>query len=392
MQHAAIKFAILKVVNFLLRVYNLNRMLDYTVEQLNKYKEDLKLIASLSNLYSDSDAPLIYYRATENIYCDCFGAVNVSRTDCTADALLRRAGIGIKTFLSSTKNQKIAEFNRQRPLYSGLNGLELAKKISELRNERISFAMRVYCLNQMIYHCVVRSPNKIEIFEEPLVPIDIESIELLSETDKKITFKDNSETYEFYFAKSTLFKQFKLDNPMLSVNVRILDNPMERLRNLLLYIQRNDSNMQTHYSRTMNTENLIIPLYSCKKGIRFVGEKSGLNQWNAGGRKRDENEIYIPYPASIRKECQTFFPNREEKWEMKLPDGSVLSMKVCQQGGKALMSDPNKALGKWLLRDVLGLRPGEVLTYEKLLQIGIDSVIIKKRYGLYSIDFIEFEE
>jgi hypothetical protein len=27
---------------------------------------------------------------------------------------------------------------------------------------------------------------------------------------------------------------------------------------------------------------------------------------------------------------------------MKLPDGKILSMKVCQDGGKALMSDPNK--------------------------------------------------
>lgn len=367
-------------------------MLNYTDEQLNKYKEDLKLVASLSNLYSDSDAPLIYYRATENIYCECFGAVNVSRTDCTADALLGRVGIGIKTFLSSSKNQKIAEFNRQRPLYNGLSGYALAKKISELRNERIAFATRVYCLNQMIYHCVVRSRNKIEIFEEPLVPVDIPSLELISETDKKIIFKDRFETYEFYFAKSTLFKLFKLESPMLSVNVRILDNPMEQLRALLQHIERNNLNRETHYFRTSTEESLIIPLYSIRKGIRFVGEKSGLNQWNAGGRRRDENEVYIPYPVSIRKECQTFFPNREEKWDMKLPDGNIISMKVCQQDGKALMSDPNKALGKWLLRDVLGLRPGELLTYEKLLTIGIDSVIFRKKYGLYSIDFIDYEE
>ena len=77
---------------------------------------------------------------------------------------------------------------------------------------------------------------------------------------------------------------------------------------------------------------------------------------------------------------------------MRLPDGNIISMKVCQQSGKALMSDPNKVLGKWLLRDVLGLKPRELLSYERLLQIGIDSVIIKKKYGLYSIDFIEFEE
>lgn len=367
-------------------------MLNYKEEDLNKYKEELKLVASLSNLYSDSDAPLIYYRATENIYCECFKAVNVSRSDCTADAILGRVGIGIKTFLTNKNNQKIAEFNKQQPLYSELTGIDLVKKIAELRNERIAFAYRLYCLNQMIYHCVVRGPNKIEIFEEPLLPIDIPSLELVFESDKKIIFKDKYETYEFYFAKSTLFKQFKLDDLVLSVSVKILDNPMEQLRALLSDIEKHNLNRDVHYIKNMDEESLIIPLYSVKKGARFVGEKSGLNQWNAGGRKRDENEVYIPYPASIRKECQTFFPNREVKWEMRLPDGNIISMKVCQQSGKALMSDPNKVLGKWLLRDVLGLKPRELLSYERLLQIGIDSVIIKKRYGLYSIDFIEFEE
>jgi len=367
-------------------------MLIYSPELLIKYKEDLKLVASLSNLFSDSEVPLIYYRATENIYCECFGATNVSRNDSTADAVIGTVGVGIKTFLNTTRNQKIAEFNRQAPLYSGLGGINLAKKISELRNERISFAMRIYNLNHMIYHCVVRGPNKIEIFEEPLLPVDISTLELLAETDKKICFKDKYETYEFYFAKSTLFKQFNLEKPILSLGVKILENPMEQLRTLLNTVERYYPNREHHYMKSYNEESLIIPLYSVKKGIRFVGEKSGLNQWNAGGRKRDKDEIYIPYPAKIRKECQTFFPSREEKWKMKIPNGNVISMKVCQESGKALMSDPNKALGKWLLREVLGLQPHELLTYDKLLKIGIDSVIIKKKHKLYSIDFVEFEE
>ena len=56
------------------------------------------------------------------------------------------------------------------------------------------------------------------------------------------------------------------------------------------------------------------------------------------------------------------------------------------------MSDPNKDLGKWLLREVLQLRPGEVLTYNKLLEIGIDSVIFTKRFDIYSIDFVTYED
>lgn len=55
-----------------------------------------------------------------------------------------------------------------------------------------------------------------------------------------------------------------------------------------------------------------------------------------------------------------------------------MSAKICQDGGKALMSNPNKELGKWLLRDVLHLKEGELLTMEKLNRFGFDSVIITK--------------
>ena len=36
-------------------------------------------------------------------------------------------------------------------------------------------------------------------------------------------------------------------------------------------------------------------------------EKSGLNQWNAGGRVRKYGEVYIPIPAEIRKLKIGFF-------------------------------------------------------------------------------------
>lgn len=42
------------------------------------------------------------------------------------------------------------------------------------------------------------------------------------------------------------------------------------------------------------------------------------------------------------------------------------------------MSNPNKALGKWLLRDVLKLKEGALLTIEILENLGIDSVRIDK--------------
>ena len=55
-----------------------------------------------------------------------------------------------------------------------------------------------------------------------------------------------------------------------------------------------------------------------------------------------------------------------------------MSAKICQDGGKALMSNPNKELGKWLLRDILHLKEGELLTMEKLNLFGFNNVVITK--------------
>ncbi|WP_202776080.1 hypothetical protein [Bathymodiolus azoricus thioautotrophic gill symbiont] len=63
---------------------------------------------------------------------------------------------------------------------------------------------------------------------------------------------------------------------------------------------------------------------------------------------------------------------------LKLPNGGKMKSKICQDGGKALMSHSNKELGKWILRDILDLQEGELLTYEKLALLGIDSVRIDK--------------
>jgi hypothetical protein len=123
-------------------------------------------------------------------------------------------------------------------------------------------------------------------------------------------------------------------------------------------------------------------------GVKHVPEKSGLNQWNAAGRPRDPNEIYIPIPAWIHRKFPGFFPEREVPFELTLPDRNILNAKVCQDGSKALMSNPNSALGKWLLRDVLNLKEKELLTYDKLQAIGLDTVVIYKIDSEhYDIDF-----
>jgi hypothetical protein len=102
---------------------------------------------------------------------------------------------------------------------------------------------------------------------------------------------------------------------------------------------------------------------------------------------RNPNELYIPYPAEdrIRKE---FFPSKDVAFDLLLPDGQWISAKVCQQDSKAIMSNPNSCLGKWLLRDVLELEEGTKVTYDMLREFNIDCVIFTKLSSRkYSVDF-----
>ena len=367
----------------------------YTKSELNNYQKDLTTVAMLSNLFASGTTPIIYYRATENLYCRSFNARNTSRADNTADAIFDlQTGVGIKTFIYKEGGswEKVAEFDQQIPEYSSLHGLALAKKIASLRNTRIDTTMRNYGLKSMIYHCILRSSTgEISVFETPMHRIDISSITHIIDNGKCLQFSDCYRKYKFYRSKSTLCMHFKCENPILQFHVDIIEDPIETLSRLIT----DDIVFQDPFEISEEDNTLIIPLFSeSKKNGRRVGAKSGLNSWNASQthRKRDPDEIYIPYPKELQRSKPGFFPGRDQSWSMTLPDGKVLSMKVCQAGDKAIMSNPNTAIGHWLLRDVLHVNPGEVVTYEFLLDAGITSIKIKKNSDLnYSCDFIQID-
>lgn len=144
------------------------KLINYDTVKFEEYKNNLKLIGSLSLLFSDSEDPWLDYRVPENLYCECFGAENLARSCVTADAKLGNIGIGIKTFTEGNKStwQKIAEFNKARKSYANLNGIDKIRKISELRNERIESTIATYGLDQMIYHCVIRNKDGFHFYEE----------------------------------------------------------------------------------------------------------------------------------------------------------------------------------------------------------------------------------
>lgn len=350
------------------------------------YIKTLKSVGALSNLFSESDSPYLSYRAVENIFCKCLNAENLSRSDCSADASKNKIGFGIKTFLNGNGNtfQKVAEFNGQTNLYLGKSPKEMVRVISALRNERISSTKRIHGLDSLIYHCVVREPRKIKIFECNMDDINIDEIKNITASSKNIiSFEDSKNNYKFNISKSTLYKKFITENVIDEFEVEIFENPYDIVKRLMV------EELEKKYQKyNKEKEYICLPLFS-DKGKRHVPEKSGLNQWNANGRKRDINEVYIPIPAIINREFPNFFPGRDMNFNLRLPDGNTIIAKVCQQGNKALMSNPNLDLGKWILRQVMNLEEGEILTYERLQELNIDSVVIYKENEGYSINFLE---
>jgi hypothetical protein len=355
-------------------------------EKIEYYKKMLAAVGSLSRLFSESDNPFIQYRVAENLFCKAFDAENLSRTDCSADASKDKIGFGIKTFLenNSATMQKVAEFNGEHISFKNLEGEEKIKKVSELRNDRIETTKRIFGLDRMIYHCVTRKKNKIIVYEIPMDLVDIEHISNVVVNKNIISFKDGINEYSFNVTKSTLYKRFITSEPLLDFNVDILDDPFDSLEKFL----HGEEEVALAHGEPAEGEHIFLPLYSVSDGEKIVKEKSGLNQWNAAGRPRNPNEVYIQIPAWIHKTYPGFFPARDTAFSLILPNGKEMSAKVCQDGSKALMSKHNADLGQWLLRDVLNLKEGELLTYDKLQGIGLDSVVIYKNDdGRYDIDF-----
>lgn len=344
--------------------------------QQQEYQHFLKVIGSLSNLYSDSKAPYLYYRIAEKLFCRAFKAEDLSRGDVSVDAKKNNIGIGLKTFLSNNNRtfQKIAEFNSDRNLYINLSSTQLIKKIAELRNIRMQFTEQLHQMQNSIYHCVLREEGKFKIFESNMDKINIANIQDIKQKKNTITFSDNINDYSFSLSKSTLSKRFDSTNLDLifdEFDVDIFKDPLLSLQECFS-VNRIEPTLLTGI-RIRQT--IYLPLYG--RGMK-VFEKSGLNQWNARGRERDNNEVYIPIPRIIHHNFPDFFPSRQQHFLLKLPNGNIMQSKVCQDGGKALMSYSNKKLGQWILRDVLGLQEDELLTYEKLALLGIDSVRIDK--------------
>lgn len=366
------------------------------VTNQNNYKKMLSIIGNLTQLFSESDCPYLPYRAHENIFCKYLNAENLARQDCSADAKKNGIGVGLKTWMGQD-DQKVAEFGRLRETFAGLTGMELVKTIAEYRNERIRVTKNLHGIDTMIYHIVKRVPGAMQILEHAFDYIDIDNLSIIANRGNvnNTYFTDGHHTYHFSVSKNTLYMLFEDMELLDTFEVEIMDDPYGFLMRLM-YGEDGIEADPVVREVLQQTEQPKLPqiclrLYSSRAdGRKFVAEKSGLNQWNASGRPRNANELYIPYPAEDRARTIGFFPDRDTVFNLRLPDGSVIPAKVCQADGKAIMSNPNKLLGEWLLRKVFELPEGTLVTYQMLQRFGIDSVVFTKHGELdYAVDFAE---
>lgn len=370
--------------------YYYNTLAEYlkSWQSNTKYFDMLKLMAQLSKLFSESNVPYLDYRLAENLFCKYFNAANDARS-CTAyDARIAHIGIGIKTFILKGKGdysvEKIAEFNKLKKTLTGLSGKELAIRIGQYRNDRMKFANNQYGIKETQYHIVGRIDGALRLFNTPYEEISLATIHLEKDDETSCAFNDEKDEYVFNKSKSVLLKRFKVPDDYKDVPVDTLNDPLTMLEDFFSSSKKTEEMKVEKLQK--GRDYVILPLYSHTKAKGFyVPEKSGLNQFNAGGRVRNELEVYIPVPKAIHNLYTNFFPKRDTPFTLLLPDGKDLSAKICQDGGKALMSNPNKALGEWLLRKVLSKKAWEIVTMDDLDRLGFDSLCVE---NLHSTDKI----
>jgi len=274
-------------------------------------------------------------------------------------------------------------------------------------------------LSKSVYHCLIRIPGGAVVHEEQYSLVDDSNLSPLNARggpaddwtfpDGKIHFTDGHSRYSYSISKNVLMKQFKFSRTSNFIRLEINPDPLALLDALVgrsLLVLPGGSSLPP-FSLDIDDEEdddvpgrdyVVLPLYS--PAGREVHAKSGINQWNAGGRARKFGEAYVPVPALVHKKAPGFFPPQDRHFVLELPDGfRVHRAKICQQGGKALMTESNIELGRWLISvvdpSVSSSDFGQVpkarhrpYTYRDLVAIGSDSVIVRRgKRGAFKIEF-----
>lgn len=408
----------------------------FTDVERKEYIDYLKIFGALSGLFKDNKEgenakkPYLYYRNHEQLFARVFEVEDLTRKDSAFDALgvfnEERIGIGLKTWIH-TKDityQKVAEFNKLAPtilipLMERGTPEVVVRKVAELRNERIMLDKRLYKTDKDVYHYITRDNDVMNIIETTYDLIDLESLEFIKTDGKTYSFKDKFHNYKFYKSKSVLLEEFDASQGQVIEQIQIqqYDDPFELLKMIKItddskgllkakdIVTKNQSMSKVVKeegscygdidNKDRNKDVIYLPLYQDKKEGRIVSECSGINMRHAKSKKKGSNTPRPKYEVEIRisKWIHYIFPkffgidalNKDEvkdavlnDFDLILPDGRVLRGRVKQDDGKSLQTNPQGALGEWILKDVLGLKNREVVTWELLDTLGIDSLKVTK--------------
>ncbi|MDO7252562.1 hypothetical protein Q5I06_01330, partial [Helicobacter sp. faydin-H76] len=153
-----------------------------------------------------------------------------------------------------------------------------------------------------IYHIIARKEKELVFFETDYEEVNLSDIRNIKRTEKSLSFSDGKNEYYFNFSKSVLQKKFYIPQQHSKININIIENPFDILKQIgknILHSNFRQNNIINDY--------IILPLFS-SKGEKNVPKRSQLNQWNAGGKERNLDEAYIPIPKMIHKFFPDFFP------------------------------------------------------------------------------------
>lgn len=365
-----------------------------------EYIKFLKIFGALSALFKDTTEgsnahkPYLYYRNHEQLFARVFSVEDLTRKDGAFDMLLhynsKRIGIGLKTWIHTNDItfQKVAEFNKASSQINYDNPEEAIRKVAELRNDRLKLGQRLYNTTKDVYHFITRDDNVMNIVESNYDLIDIESVQLLKNNDKTYEFKDKYNNYKFYRSKSVLLKEFNATHGEIieKIDIKQFDDPFKLLE--MIQIQKT--------VEVPIKQEIYLPLYQDKKEGMIVTSSSGVNirhgksKTKGTDRPRPEYEIEVRISTWIHHIFPNFFGlNAFDENDIKnielnnfnliLPDDRILVGRIKQSNGKSLQTNPQGALGEWILKDVLGLTNREEIVSEELLdRLGIDSLKITK--------------
>lgn len=399
----------------------------YPKEQRQEYIQFLQVFGALSKLFNQKKGNLIPYldsKFQESVFAKVFKGSEIQDIGNTPHDIVsvfgeERIGVGIKTWTYSKPSfQKVMQLKRFKDEINAIkNNEELAYKISEIKNQRMrqDYARLGLSEDKNVYHYVTRDKGSFTINECDYPLVDLSNLRDFQLNKSSISWSDGKKEYKYTFADSQILQKFDIAEQE-TFEIQIIQDPFKFLLNAY----------QEFISPLVRVEEqeefveIYLPLYSYKNKTKEVGEKSGLNAWNAAPKNKTSNtprplnEIYIPIPIEFHRKHPDFFvPDITQylqgnklpeppRFKLQLPNGKQIPALITQDNMKSLQSgsqterDENgkiygqSALGQWLLIDVLGLKERQLVTREWLQQRGTDCVRLWRKKNDYSLIYIDF--